>query len=305
MTTECLYLLFFIILVTKSFLIKSNENISVSCSESKSSIKLDMFNFDFPNGYNFYQETSNLNFLSCSKMNHFKEIIQQIDSGIQVIDLDFGILSNFTAELSPKNLQNFDWASDLILLIKNIKKFEIKSELNSDSSVILLNKIIFSNVNFEFSLDYFDPSKQFFPSQLYIDSVYFLGSNTYSKPFSFYNLNDLSINNLFVYNLTLENSLQFINDSQDQSQNIANLLIFNSQLVLNKKLLNKYLFTNLKTISIVNSSLFDIENDLLSNFDDLVLVNISLNNFQQLIKRSGENLFKSLIKKDIITRTAY
>jgi hypothetical protein len=232
--------------------------------------------------------------------------------------LDFSLLKNGSTsrriselELSPNNplildstlnLDGIELYNDVKL--RNLKGFEFKSNPFS----------LFSNLNlylYNSSLVFYEDSK----TQVLIDCSTAASSSIASpvfRSFNFMQLDDISyfklcpivFKNVNMRQLTLnrmpENGLLFEDTAgfDDLNSTIETLRIFSSRnLILGNSILNKFVFSNLKTLDLDYTQLKNIEDDTFSHLGKLKTMLVVIENLKEFIKGSNSTWMKSLNSK--------
>ena len=233
--------------------------------------------------------------------------------------LNFKLLLNETRpreiselELSPSNPIILDHTLDLTgialykdVKLRNLKGFELESNpFDSVRNSALLNLYLYSS-----KLDIYEDAKTLtqldclnsasmpdlnpvFSSFNYIMmNEVLLNQNICPTTFKNANLRSLTINNLRGDMFGFDDAEKF----DELNCTIATLKIYSSSnFKLDSKLLNKFVFANLKTLDLDYTQLKTIEDDTFSHLNKLKTVLIVIENFKEFIQSSNNAWMKSL-----------
>ena len=234
-------------------------------------------------------------------------------------ELDFKLLKNGTKnrdiyelELSPLKPLIFDDTLNLegIELINDVKLRNLKGfELKSNPFQLLNNGSLLNLYLYDSSLDFYDDSK----SETILDCRSTLNTAITHPVFSSFNLMQFenvsstiklcpiifknTYLRLFTLNYQSENSLVF-DDTEtfdDLNSNIDTFRLFSSNnLILSSTLLNKFVFSNLKTLDLDYVKLKSIEEDTFKSLQNLKTILIVIENLKEFIRSSNNTWMKSL-----------
>lgn len=107
-------------------------------------------------------------------------------------------------------------------------------------------------------------------------------------PFIFLNS---GIDNIYFYNLTLNNTISFIEPKFKFYLNafISNLQFINSEVKLDGNVLNFEVFRALRSIYFINSTLIGIEDDTFLKLSSLKFILLNLTNFDQFVHHQRDH----------------
>jgi len=253
------------------------------------------------------------NAINCYDFNSLKDVVlnalQVKVKSLTLIPSTQLILNN---DLDLKNL-TFD--NDFEFRIENIAGIEVEFDpfatYNTRTGKFYLFNSIFEIYNENIIIDSLEKCLSLFDSFFVSSFEYFdfvsLGENVKYKaelcPAIFMGT---KLDTLEFFSLTQTNRPSFIDLSSsdvDLIASISNFKIFNSEIYLDDKLFSKIIFKYTKILSIENSNLVDIQDDLFSDFNELKSIELKLNNFKDFVEQSSMKWLNSLSSNKYQTKS--
>lgn len=216
------------------------------------------------------------------KSNHF--------SDIKFTDQESLVLSDSFLNINLRQFKNFSLKR---LIIRNAQKIIFQNESLGVVS-LHIQEFIVSNVTFDIYLKNNSLSSQplcldansqrnFWHGTKEIENLYLTDSVNYKYPICPIFLRDAHITNLYLFNISNNNKPRFLS-SFDFDTTITNVFILNSNFKLNSELMDN--FYKINSLSIINSSVIEIDENIFVSFLYLKHFYIELEDFSDFIRKT-------------------
>ncbi|CAF0881853.1 unnamed protein product [Brachionus calyciflorus] len=206
---------------------------------------------------------------------------------------------------------NFDYTQNVSVLISNsniiiddLNFIEFSNTVEDLLIIFYLNKVILKEIDMDFKFrttnnkilsssencDILSNQTVKSKNRFYINELHFINL-TYPKKFCPAIFQMLFVDDLYLYKINDTNKIDFqsINLFDTlKNPSILKIIITKSNFTLDKGLMSKMLIQYLSQIEITNSNLIDIREDTFYEFSKFSLINLSILNFKDFIKKPNK-----------------